>query len=65
MKLNKRTRAGIRAVYNLSMSDTNTVLYSNGRDKLTKRKVSYRAKYNGNFSGGGCNGTGSRNSDTR
>jgi hypothetical protein len=65
MKLKKRTRAGLRLLYNLSMYDTNDLLYSNHDGKTRGRKVSYRAKYKGNFNGGGCNGTGSRNSDVR
>ena len=56
MKLKKRTRAGLRALYNLSMYDTNALLYSNSKGKTRGRKVSYRAKYKGNFNGGGCNG---------
>jgi len=65
MKLKPPSRAGIRALYNLSMYDTNDLLYSNSNGKTRGRKVSYRAKYKGNFNGGGCNGTGSRNSDVR
>ena len=65
MTLKKRTRAGPRALYNLSMYDTNDILYGNAEGKKRGRKVSYRAKYKGNFNGGGANGTGSRSSDTR
>jgi hypothetical protein len=60
MKLKPRTRAGLRALHKLSMSDTNDVLYGNAEGKSRGRKVSYRAKYKGNFNGGGANGT-SRN----
>ena len=60
MKLKKRTRAGLRALYNLNMYDTNDILYGNAEGKSRGRKVSYRAKYKGNFNGGGANGT-SRN----
>ncbi len=38
-----------------SVHNTNMILYNNGTKK--KRRVSYRAKYKGNFSGGGANGT--------
>ena len=60
MKLKPPTRAGLRALYNLSMYDTNDILYGNAKGKSRGRKVSYRAKYKGNFNGGGANGT-SRN----
>ena len=62
MKLRKRTRAGLRAVYNLSMYDTNDILYGNAQGKKRGRRVSYRAKYTGNFNGGGCNGGSGYNS---
>ncbi len=65
MKLKPPSKAGIRALYNLSLYDTNKLLYGNSTGKTRGRKVSYRAKYKGNFNGGGANGTGSRNSDTR
>ena len=51
MILKPRTRAGISRVSSLSMYDTNKLLYGNGITK--RRKVAYRAKYKGNFSGGG------------
>ena len=41
----------------LSLSDTNDILYGNAEGKTRRRRVSYRAKYKGNFDGGGV-GTG-------
>ena len=49
--LKPRTRKGALLLRSLSMKDTNGLLYNNGTMK--KRKVSYRAKYKGHFSGGG------------
>ena len=51
MNLKPRTNEGISRIRSLSMYDTNKLLYGNGKTK--RRKVSYRAKYKGNFSGGG------------
>ena len=52
MTLRPRTREGETRARSLSMYDTNKLLYGNGITK--RRKVSYRAKYKGNFSGGGA-----------
>ena len=51
MILKPRTSEGVSRIRSLSMYDTNKLLYGNGITK--RRKVSYRAKYKGNFSGGG------------
>ena len=51
MDLKPRTSRGESLVRSLSTYDTNKLLYGNGMTK--RRKVSYRAKYKGNFSGGG------------
>ena len=52
MNLKPRTREGKSRVSSLSMYDTNKLLYGNGITK--RRKVAYRAKYKGNFNGGGA-----------
>ena len=51
MNLKPRTNEGVSRTRSLSMYDTNKLLYGNGITK--RRKVAYRAKYKGNFSGGG------------
>ena len=51
MILKPRTREGVSRIRSLSMYDTNKLLYEKVLTK--RRRVSYRAKYKGNFSGGG------------
>ena len=52
MNLKPRTNEGMSRIRSLSMYDTNKLLYGNGITK--RRKVAYRAKYKGNFNGGGA-----------
>lgn len=51
--MNRRTVEGYLRLKKLSMRDTDSLLYSNASGKTRGRKTSYRAKYSGNFSGGG------------
>ena len=51
MTLRPRTREGETLARSLSMYDTNKLLYEKVLTK--RRRVSYRAKYKGNFNGGG------------
>ena len=57
MKLKPYSKEGFLRLRALSLSDTNDILYGNAEGKTRRRRVSYRAKYKGNFDGGGV-GTG-------
>jgi|10_taG_2_1085330.scaffolds.fasta_scaffold33973_2 hypothetical protein len=51
--MKRKTLLGLLRVRNLSVRETDSLLYSNASGKTRRRKTSYRAKYSGNFSGGG------------
>ena len=53
MKLKPYSKEGFLRLRALSLSDTNAILYGNAEGKTRRRRVSYRAKYKGNFNGGG------------
>tara|TARA_R110000851_G_scaffold69426_3_gene155539 strand:- start:279 stop:503 length:225 start_codon:yes stop_codon:yes gene_type:complete len=53
MNIKTRKYLGLLRLQKLTMKDTDSLLYGNASGKTRQRKVSYRAKYTGNFSGGG------------